>query len=964
MKFGRILIGFFLLSIVASLVWLRPAPVTSPEIGRASTAAQSAQQMGRQNTSSAPVTPQLTIAARDLPPYQPEPTLDREINPRMAPLGYHDKGVRIPGSPDPLLAAQNTVSGPTDAAFATPLLNFDGQPYGFVNPPDTVGAVGLLHYVQMVNDSDGAAVAIYDKTNGAEILTFKLDQLGQGACAYGLGDPIVLFDQLAQRWLLSEFSWFGNYLCVYISQNSDPTGAYYAYAFQAPSFPDYPKYAVWPDAYYVTTNESTNISTPAVYALDRSAMLAGTAATSQRFTAPALAGFGFQALTPGDWDGAALPPTGSPAYFMRHKDTEAHGPSGFPTQDFLEVWAFAVDWLNPNNSTFTQVATISVAEFDSDLCGLDSFECIVEPGEPTLDPLREVIMWRLQYRNFDTHETLVGNFVTDVTGDDEAGVRWFELRRSGETAWSLYQEGTYSPDNGAINRWMGSIAMDAAGNIALAYNVANGTTVYPGLRYAGRRASDPLGTLPQGEYVLVDGDDLSVSNRYGDYSAMSIDPVDDCTFWFTGEYNTVDVENRGWSTRIAAFKFNSCKPVSGFDLAVDPAQQMVCSADTATYTVDVTAMDGFVDDVDLMARGNPGTAEFDPPTVTPTGSSTMSITGTTRGTYMIDVIGSASSDPSRAYTETVGLDVFDPLTTTVTLVTPAADALDVSLRPTFMWTEIPGANAYLIEIATDAAFTEIGVSAEVTTNSYTPKRNLDDFTTYYWRVTPANICGNGPASATSTLRTVDSAALCAPGLLPQTIYFDDFAAGAPGWTHGTVDENSQDTWQLLAGSGLYGTVGYHAADLSGVENEQYLLSPTVALPGGVTSMSLQFFNRQRIEAVPAPDDGCYDGALLEISADNGTTWTQLDAELVTDPYDGLISADYANPLSGRNAWCGDPQAWLNSVVTLDDYAEQDVQFRFQFGTDGYEVRDGWDIDNVHIQTCTAPDIYFPILLSK
>ncbi|MCO5195331.1 MAG: hypothetical protein M9930_18870 [Anaerolineae bacterium] len=968
MKFGRILVGILLLSVVVSAIWLQPVPEAPANAGRAPATTQNQiRQTQNQNSIYTQIAPQITIPARDLPPYQIEPTLDREINPRMAPLGFHDSGLRISGGPDPLLAAQNAISGSADMTFVTPLLNFDGQPYGLVNPPDTVGAVGLQHYVQMVNNSGGAAVAIYDKDTGTGIMTFKLDQLATGNCGNGFGDPIVLFDQLAERWLLSEFSVSGNYLCVYISQGSDPTGSYYVYAFQTPSFPDYPKYAVWPDAYYVTTNESTSVATPAVYALDRSAMLAGETARVQRFTVPPLVGFGFQALTPGDWDGATPPPAGSPAYFMRHRDTEAHGPAGFPTQDFLEVWAFSVDWFNPTNSTFTQSANISVAEFDSDLCGLFSFECIVEPDIPPLDPLREVIMWRLQYRNFGTHETLVGNFATDVTGNDEAGVRWFELRRSGAAAWSLYQEGTYSPDNGAINRWMGSIAMDSSGNLALAYNVANGTTVYPGLRYAGRLASDPLGTLPQGEYVLVDGSDTSISNRYGDYSAMTVDPVDDCTFWFTGEYNSVDGVSGGWSTRIAAFKFSNCGTGSDFALAVEPAHQVACSADSAIYRVDVTALGSFSDDVELSANDNPGVIEFDPAIVTPTDSSTMSVTGATSGAYTFEVIGSASMDPSLVHTEIVGLDVMDPLITSVTLISPVNNTVDAPLRPTFTWTENTNATTYLIEIATDAAFSDIVASAETTSPSYTLDSDLADFTTYYWRVTPGNACGTGPVSTTSTLRTVASAALCTPGSLPQTIYFDDFESGASGWTHGTLDENSQDTWELLVGSGLYGSVGYHASDLLGGANEQVLLSPVVAIPAELEQVTLQFFNQQRIEAIPAPDDGCYDGALLEISADNGATWTQLDTELLTDPYDGVVSADYNNPLGGRNAWCGDPQEWLNAVVTLDDYIGNDVQFRFQFGTDGFELRDGWDIDNVLVQSCvgmTTYEISIPVVFSR
>ncbi len=226
-------------------------------------------------------------------------------------------------------------------------------------------------------------------------------------------------------------------------------------------------------------------------------MIAGLPATSVRMTAPKLSGFGFQALIPSDLDGPG-PPAGSPNYFMRHVDTEVHAPGGFPGNDFLEIWAFDDPFGAPS---FAKIADIPVTEFDSDLCGLFSFFCFPQPGTATtLDPLREVIMWRLQYRNFGTHETLVGNFVTDVDGTDHGGIRWFELRKVGAGPWTLFQEGTYAPD--ADNRWMGAIAMDGAGNIALGYNVSSAST-FPSLRYTGRLASDPLGTMPQGEMTLI-----------------------------------------------------------------------------------------------------------------------------------------------------------------------------------------------------------------------------------------------------------------------------------------------------------------------------------------------------------------------------------------------------------------------------------------------------------------------------
>jgi len=504
-----------------------------------------------------PVTPYVFEGdLRDLPtsvswrPGEPIKEIPRRNN--NGPAGRlvpYERGFGL----DPLLEQQedaDNLGGNPD--FLTPILSFNGQGFTGVNPPDTVGDVGANHYIQMINGGGGALFTIHDKTSGAVISgPTNLDSLGSGSCSNGFGDPVVLYDRDADRWMLSEFSSSGNRLCVYVSLTSDPIGGGWCnYDFTATNFPDYPKYAAWPDAYYVGSNENS----PAAYAFDRANMLTCTTARPiQRFTAPQLGGFGFQALTPSDLDGADLPPAGSPAYFLRHNDDEAHGGST-PGQDFLQIFEFDVDFVTPGNSSFTGPFNVGMSEIDSSLCGLFSFSCFDQPGGGSdLDPLREVVMWRSQYRNFGSHETLVGNLVTDVNGNDHGGIRWYELRKSGGGAWTLFQEGTYAPDS--ADRWMGSAAMDAAGNIAVAYNVVDDTdNVFPGLRYVGREAGDPAGTLPVGEVSLVEGSARNNSNRYGDYSSLNVDPEDDCTFWFTGEHNP----GGSWSTRIGKFRFDSC----------------------------------------------------------------------------------------------------------------------------------------------------------------------------------------------------------------------------------------------------------------------------------------------------------------------------------------------------------------------------------------------------------------------
>lgn len=494
---------------------------------------------------------------------------------------YPRPGLPPAGPPEPRLdpllelqeeALDETLRSPEQKVFTVPVRNFAGQGFSGINPPDTVGDVGPARYIQAINSPAGTSFVIYDKSGAVLAGPIALGTLASPVtpCANGQGDPIVLYDELAGRWLLSELAQQGTpRLCVYVSRTNDPVaGGWFSFEFVTPEFPDYPKYGVWPDAYYVTTNESS----PTVYALDRNQMLAGAAATLQRFTVPSLAGFPFQALTPADLDGPTPPPADSPGYLMRHRDDEAHNVgSNDPTRDFVELWELSVDFADPMSSSLTGPLNIPVAEFDSNLCGLVDFWAIAQPGaascEPppaptSLDPLREVIMWRLQYRNFGGHETLVGNFVTDVDGGDRAGKRWFELRKSVPGIWALHQEGTWSPD--VTNRWMGAVAMDNAGNIGLGYNVAEAfldgllhTDVFPGLRYTGRRAGDPLGVMTEPETTLATGLASNSVQRYGDYSAMSVDPADGCTFWFTGEWNPA----ADWETRIGAFRFNDCGPV-------------------------------------------------------------------------------------------------------------------------------------------------------------------------------------------------------------------------------------------------------------------------------------------------------------------------------------------------------------------------------------------------------------------
>ena len=427
-------------------------------------------------------------------------------------------------------------------------LSFEGLgqgQYGFTiqyAPPDTNGAVGATQYVQWVN----ASFAVFDKVTGAKLLgPIKGNTLwsgfGGGCQTNNNGDPVVQYDKLADRWVMSQFSVSTTpYLqCVAVSQTSDATGAWYRYSFSYGNtlFDDYPKMGVWPDAYYETFNMFQNGQTyvgPDACAYDRNRMLSGLSATQVCFQRSAAIG----PLLPADLDGTTPPPPGSPNYLLTY---------GTNT---LDLYKFHVDFVIPANSTFTGPTHIGVAAF-SPLCGGGT--CVLQPSTTTrLDSLADRLMYRLAYRNFGSHESLVVSH--SVVAGSSGGVRWYEIQNPSGTP-VVAQQSTYAPD--ANYRWMGSIAMDQAGNLAIGYSKSS-STVSPSVAFAGRLATDPVNTL-QSETIAVNGSGSQTGGltRWGDYSALTVDPVDDCTFWYTQEYMKT-TGSFNWNTRIANFKFPNC----------------------------------------------------------------------------------------------------------------------------------------------------------------------------------------------------------------------------------------------------------------------------------------------------------------------------------------------------------------------------------------------------------------------
>ena len=503
-----------------------------------------------------------------------------------------ERGTGLEGAlgPQDADAALQTTYGPS--LIPAPRVSFNGPGnISGVSPPDPVGDVGPNHYVAMSNLS----FQIFNKSGGSlygPALNNTLWAGFGGACqAENQGDGIVLYDQLDDRWILSQFTANGPtyYNCLAVSTTPDPTGSYYRWAISnGNNFPDYPKLGMWPDALYFSNREFTGGSTFAgigAYAINRAQMIAGNpAAQVISFLIPPTPAYNVgDGLLPSDMDGSTLPPAGSPNYYVGAMDNG--GPYGAP-QDALTLWKFHVDFAIPANSTFTLANTIPIAAYDTIFpCSPTSRNCIPQPGTTnTVDILsyRQRLMHRLAYRNFGDHESLVTNQAVEAAAN-MAGIRWWEIR-SPNSSPVLYQEGTYAPGIvDTIHRWMGSIAQDSAGNMALGYSASNGTTTYPSVWYTGRLAGDPLGTMPQGEGSIINGTGSQTgSARWGDYTSMNVDPVDDCTFWYVNQW--VPTTNAvGWQLRIGAFKFTECG-TPDFTLAASPDNQEICVGNNALYS--------------------------------------------------------------------------------------------------------------------------------------------------------------------------------------------------------------------------------------------------------------------------------------------------------------------------------------------------------------------------------------------
>ncbi len=912
----------------------------------------------------------VSAPARSLPPAKPRPGDNRP-----AVLGRENE--ELPKSVNPIATGQRDGAlqlGPTGGGTMPPTIaNFEGNSSqdnfdayaGRLFPPDTNGAAGLTQYVQTTN----LLVRIWDKAGSPLTDPFKMSELfsslAPSICSTNDdGDPVVVYDQLADRWLLSQFAFPGAgdiapyHECVAVSVTGDATGSYYVYDFVTPGFefPDYPKFGVWPDAYYMTTNQFYGggpFDGAGAFAFDRSKMLAGDPNAGLVYFNLDLASHpeGIGGMLPSSVDGRVPPAAGQPnvfSYFIADEFGDA--------SDGLRLFDFHVDFADPGSSTFTERPESPVAVAPFDPSSPPGRRDIRQPAPATdlaaLDSITDRLLFRLAYRNFGDHESMVVthsvNVGTGTTLDTfQAAPRYYELQRTGG-AWSVAEQGTYAPDTDS--RWMGSVAQDNQGNLAVGYSVSSVTT-FPSIRYAGRLTTDPPNSLGQAETSLIDGTGVqrneNPGSRWGDYSAMTIDPVDDCTFWYTQEYYTAASQatsTAGWLTRVGSFKFPGCTAAplgtlsgtitdctgdaplpgavvslgNGYSRVTDASGDYSMAVAPGNYTATVT-LNGY------LVGGGPVTVTDGEGTV-----ADFCLTGFPLPAADGYEILAESCEPPNG--------VIDPgeLVTVNLCVENQGGASTTDLVGTLL----PGGG--VISPSGSQNYGAVPKGASV----------CRDFT---FMADPFLTCG-GTITATLQLRDgltdLGTAVFNAPTGNPADVGGEDFDSVTPpdlpsGWsTSGT----GATLWVTTATGPDTPPNAAFAAD-DEVSIDKALDSP----PFPVVSPAAQLSFRNHYNTEEA-----WDGGILEISIDGGafTEITAAGGSFVAGGYNAYINPFAASPLAGELAWTGNSGGYITTTVNLPaSAAGHDVTMRWRLVADDAVTAVGWWVDTLtatEAACCWAP----------
>lgn len=459
-----------------------------------------------------------------------------------------------------------------------PIQNWLGQSASGFRPFDPSGAAGTNYYVQAINST---TLKVFNKTTGGNVLTTTMGNIWSPATPND-GDPIIMYDRYADRWFISQFGTSGNKIYIAISTTNDPTGSYYTYTFTSPQFPDYLKFSIWADGYYMTSNQGTQ----KVFVFERDQMLVGNpSARSLYKTFSPTQGGGFFVPLPGDADGnGGLPTVGTPCPIFSYTDNAWGGGA----IDGIQIYQLSVNWSGTPTATFTGPTNLATNAFDASYNA--SWNDISQPGTTQkLDGIGGVLNYRAQWRKWSGYNSVVLNWAVKISSTQRS-IMWAELRQNQTTGvWSVYQQGIYTPD-ATYSRWCGSIAMDDNGNIALCYTKSGSSTIYPSPCYTGRLANDPLGTMTFAETTVQAGvcSQTGGINRFGDYSQTSLDP-DGFTFWHTGEYmGGTTGSYTAAKTRIYSFQLQVPGPVASVSITSNDADNTICTGTSVTFTATPT----------------------------------------------------------------------------------------------------------------------------------------------------------------------------------------------------------------------------------------------------------------------------------------------------------------------------------------------------------------------------------------
>ncbi len=848
------------------------------------------------------------------------------------------------------------------AQMPAPSLSFDGlssndnaAAYGFrILPPDTFGDVGPAHYVQAVN----ALVRVFDKQGNPLTPPFKLSSifapLGTLCAARNDGDPVVLYDALTDRWLLSQFCTqmppFRQMIAV--SKTGDPTGEYYIYEFVMPNnkLNDYPKFGIWSDEIYMTSDEffGSDYAGTGVFAFDKKKLLAGDASASYIYfdlASPTTLRIG--GMLPADFDGLRAPPANTPNIFVGYTATE-YGEA----QDALRLFEFRADFQNPNNSTFAERADspLIVAPFDP--TSNDGRTDILQPapGE-RLDSQSDRLMYRAAYRNFGTHESFVVNQTvrtSPVGSIYRAGVRVYELRKT-NNIFTVHEQTTIGNDN--MSRWMAGAAQDHQGNLAVSYSFGN-EEKKPAIYYAGKAANDPAGVF-RAENFLIEGTGVqkAFGFRWGDYSGLSIDPQDDCSFWITNQYYTQESENEsdfGWLTRIGKFRFNEC---TNAPRAAINGTVVNSSNNQPLLNATVTANNAY-------SRMTNAAGNYTNLTLLP---GTYDLTAAARG-FRSQTIQASVAD-GQTLTQNFAL------APTAVFENPAVRITAESCQPN---NAIDPGEDVTVEIAlqnTGAANTANLTATLLPTGGVTnpgapqnygalPAGGAGVSRPFTFTASPNLECGGVIGI---TLQLTDGAENLGTISInlntgQRRIAFVEEFDNKPlpnlpaGWT--TSATGAQQIWKTTENRFQTppNAVFSPAPNQVGL-NE--LVSPAISITS--PNAEIEFRNWYELETTFLRNR-LYDGSVMEIKIGENN-WQDIEAAggvFVSGGYDGVIDACCQNPLAGRRGWSGrsgiqQTSTWITSRAKLPATAAgQNVQFRWRVGTDIGTFREGQYLDDISV----------------